>query len=256
MTSRLVLPDVLPITSKRHDILHQITLPDLSREISAAKSSIQDSVIGLLSSYPKYPTDRVDEINGLESAYKDLLRMESRQKFLNSKLTEMKSKYIQQSSDAPRLNRDNWDSFLNNEYNLINIRKEWIELQSEEVEIDKKDQWLRVFCALPYIWSDPTRIIPNDPFETDAAQEEEGEDIKVEGGVVELTCPVSVKKFQAPMISVKCHHTIDNESLQSLFQRGKSIQCPVSGCNKTLTARDFVADRLMHIRVLISELRE
>ncbi|CDO92017.1 unnamed protein product [Kluyveromyces dobzhanskii CBS 2104] len=258
MAPRLELPDTLPVTSRRHDILNQITLPDLSREISAAKTAIQEFITTLLSSSTTFPTDRADEIKEVERAYRDLLRQEAKQKYLSSKLSDLKSEYRHQSSGTPRLDRDNWNSFSQNEHGLVNMGKRWVELQSDSVEIDRKDQWLRVFCALPYIWSDPTRIIPYDPFESEPTQEEddEEEDVKVDGGIIELTCPVSVKKFEKPMISLKCFHTIDNESLESLFRSERSIQCPVPGCNNSLTPRDFVTDRLMHIRVLISELRE
>ncbi len=252
MSGTVRLPDVLPITSKNIDYLNKITVPDLSQEISNSKTSIQESTIALLSSTSTYPEEKVKQ---LEEMYKELLRLEEKQKFLSSKLIELKAEYKEQSADLPRLDLENWNHYLNNDYNLTNIRKKWIELQSEEVEINKKDQWLRVFYALPYIWSDPSRVIPYDPLENNNSTEEE-EDIKVDGGVIDLNCPVSLKKFNLPMISLKCFHTFDDASLKELFRPSKTIECPTPGCGKVLTTKDFTEDKLMRIRVLISDLRK
>lgn len=247
----LDLPEVLPVTYNTQHALNTIALPDLSQHISATKSSIQESLTSLIS-LDAYPEEAISQ---LAASYKKLLQMESYHRHLDISLKQFKHTFVQQSNNLPTFDKEHWTDYTNNSFDLINIKEKWSEAQKDEIATVKNEQWLRVFHALRYIWNDPTCVLPEDTLDGDG-NEEEDDDVKVDGGVIQLHCPVSFKKYSHPMISTKCKHTFDSTSLESLFNNHRSIECPMPGCGNTLTRQDFVDDRLMQFRILISDLRK
>lgn len=248
------LPKILPATYSTQRDINRVILPDLSQQISATRSWIQESLTSLLSidTYPQTEIERLIEV------YVKLLRLESRQALLDKNLKLLKHKLIQQSNSLPPFDEQTYQDYATNAFELVDIKKEWAHIHSQEPEVNKSDQWLRVLNSLRYIWTDPTRVIPEDATRGLGGEEEDADDddVKVHGGIIELVCPVSFRKFETPMISTKCHHTFDSNSLDSLFNNQRTIECPMPGCGNTLNRQDFVDDKLMQFRVLISELRK
>lgn len=87
---------------------------------------------------------------------------------------------------------------------------------------------------------------PLDPLPDENAGEDD--DIQVEGGKIDLVCPLSMKMFENPMISSICGHTFDQEGIRGIWTNGAQA-CPIPGCRKRVSYSDFEKDRLMILRV-------
>lgn len=87
---------------------------------------------------------------------------------------------------------------------------------------------------------------PEDPL----PDENDDDDLHVEGGKIDLRCPITLKLFENPLTSTECHHTFDQEGVEGTWISQQDIHsCPIPGCSKALRRTDFQPDRLMNLRV-------
>lgn len=93
---------------------------------------------------------------------------------------------------------------------------------------------------------------PLDPLPND----DDDDDFHVEGGKVDLKCPITQQTFQDPYTSKRCGHTFDKLGIESTFRGGVTQKCPIPGCIATLKASDFQKDYLMSLRVKAFEKSE
>ncbi|ODV82565.1 hypothetical protein CANARDRAFT_30723 [[Candida] arabinofermentans NRRL YB-2248] len=87
-------------------------------------------------------------------------------------------------------------------------------------------------------------IHPTEPLPfTENPNEDDGDDIAVDGGVVNLTCPISRNVITRPMKNLNCGHTYDKDSLANY----NSTVCPE--CGRPLNKRALVEDAVMSLRL-------
>lgn len=83
----------------------------------------------------------------------------------------------------------------------------------------------------------PGNLLPN--------SDDEG-DLEVSGGTIELVCPISKTLLTDPVIAPCGHSFSKNEIMQFIRQ---NLNCPIPGCNKTISSRNLKPDYLMKLRV-------
>ncbi|CDK24883.1 unnamed protein product [Kuraishia capsulata CBS 1993] len=76
---------------------------------------------------------------------------------------------------------------------------------------------------------------------------EDDDDVAVEGGLVDLRCPISKQIMNNPVTSKKCGHCYDKNNILSLFGRQSNTKCPE--CPMLLSRQDLIPDELMKVRV-------
>lgn len=109
---------------------------------------------------------------------------------------------------------------------------------------------LKILKVLPYIWNDPTCVIP------DLQNPADEDDLQIEGGKIELTCPITCKPYEAPLISRKCNHVFDRDGIQNYLQGYTTRDCPQAACSQVVSMRDFVRDPIMELRCKIAKMKE
>lgn len=85
---------------------------------------------------------------------------------------------------------------------------------------------------------------PLDPLPDENADD----DLQVEGGKVDIKCPLSLRIFEQPMRSKKCGHTFDYSAIKDTWRHNVE-PCPVLGCGSRISINDFEPDELMNLRV-------
>lgn len=92
----------------------------------------------------------------------------------------------------------------------------------------------------------PERPMPfNLESENPTGNNDGDDDVEVDGGKVDLTCPISRQLFTKPVKSIICKHTYDSASLQTYLR--SSHECPE--CGSHLQISDTVVDTIMQTRV-------
>lgn len=81
--------------------------------------------------------------------------------------------------------------------------------------------------------------------------EEEGDDLAVAGGKVDLYDPLTRKLFEDPCYFPQCRHVFDRQSVLALMRQEnkRTIDCPTMGCGHKVGVNDLVEDKLMKLRV-------
>ncbi|KAI0888259.1 zinc-finger of the MIZ type in Nse subunit-domain-containing protein [Annulohypoxylon maeteangense] len=91
-------------------------------------------------------------------------------------------------------------------------------------------------------------------------EEDDDEDLVIEGEQLDIHCPLSMVVMQDPYTSSVCKHTFEKDSItQFLLSRpGRRARCPQVGCNKEVSIKDFHPDpvRLRLIQRRLASERE
>ncbi|QLG71341.1 hypothetical protein HG535_0B03810 [Zygotorulaspora mrakii] len=243
-------PASLPLHPHARPLLHRIHTKDLSSVYENAKRQLLET-FNLLIEDPR--TENVqDHIGLLLRNYQQLQKFEAQSKSLASSLQVSKNDYITESEKYEPISLDTWDSHKNgsipNPPTLFGI------FESSSISNDEPSNQLSnddgILKALPFIWRDPTCIIPD---QNSAAAED---DLQIEGGKIELICPITYKTFENPMISTKCSHVFDKEGLIIYFNDQDTRDCPQGGCSQKLKLTDFVPDLTMKLRCKIAKFQQ
>lgn len=99
---------------------------------------------------------------------------------------------------------------------------------------------------LVYILQDPSNPLP-----TDADNED---DVAVAGGKISLRDPLSLDYYEEPVISRKCMHVFSRATIHQYLagssgRLGKN--CPVDGCEATISFNDLKPDLIMALRMKV-----
>lgn len=111
----------------------------------------------------------------------------------------------------------------------------------------KADSWYQYVKNAYFVLQHPEDPLPED---------QEDDEVAVEGGKISLKDPLSLNYFVEPMMSVRCKHVYEKEHIMPLIKKDRSIQCPITGCDAEVTRADLVPDLLMLLRVKIHQARE
>lgn len=83
--------------------------------------------------------------------------------------------------------------------------------------------------------------------ETPLPDEVQDDDLEVAGGKISLRDPMSLNYFQIPVVSKKCSHVYEKDTIYNYLIHNK--KCPVDGCDASLTRNDLKPDKIMTLRV-------
>ncbi|KAI1458676.1 zinc-finger of the MIZ type in Nse subunit-domain-containing protein [Annulohypoxylon moriforme] len=75
-------------------------------------------------------------------------------------------------------------------------------------------------------------------------EEDDDEDLVIEGEQLDIHCPLSMAVMQDPYTSSVCKHTFEKNSITQFLnsQPGRRARCPQTGCNKEVSIKDFQPD--------------
>ncbi|QBM85547.1 Zinc-finger-containing protein [Metschnikowia aff. pulcherrima] len=92
---------------------------------------------------------------------------------------------------------------------------------------------------------------PEDPLPDDSKDDE----LAVSGGKISLKDPISMEYFTEPVQSLKCLHVFEKKYIYQQLGHRPQIHCPITGCDALVTSRDLKDDKLMALRVKVSQAR-
>ena len=110
---------------------------------------------------------------------------------------------------------------------------------NEEAETVVTRQLRQILFVATY----PDQPIPSQ-LENDASNDDDLE-VEMEGGRVDLTCPITREMFKKPYKNTKCGHTYDMDALK-LYLRS-SNECPE--CGSSVSLNTMIPDIIMQTRV-------
>ena len=122
----------------------------------------------------------------------------------------------------------------------------WTKAETEKSSRDVvvKDGML-TFEKNLFVMVNPTEPMP---FSLDRPGEADDE-LEVAGGVVNLTCPISRKLMENPVLNSNCTHCYDYKSVVQFIRSAVGGRCTCPECNAPLNTSDLVTDELMALRI-------
>lgn len=114
--------------------------------------------------------------------------------------------------------------------------------QSQSIQSNNPgDEMYKNFEESIFVTINPTEPIP-DYIENGISGED---DVEVEGGRIDLMCPISHNLMQDPVRNKVCGHTYDKSSVINYLRN--SHECPI--CPKKFNRNDLVEDKFMKLRL-------
>lgn len=247
-------PNSVPLHPHASKKFHNIRTTDLSSCFKIAKRQFIDTFCLLI----EYSSTNIDEqVNSLISNYQELISYENESSLFEQQIRSLKEDYKSLSDQCQPVDLTTWDLYRTNElptppklsamFADLTQNEQQREIQPENITTDDK-----ILKALPYIWKDPTCVIPDQQFSLTSDED----DLHIQGGKIELLCPITCKPFENPMMSKKCSHVFDKDGITNYFQGYTSRDCPQGACSQKLTLRDFIPDELMKLRCKIAHIKE
>lgn len=252
-----LVPESVPMhqhSSKKFHSLHTI---DVSTYYKECQRQFYESAMQLINSGRGYE-ELSPLVYSLTEAYNLLSKQESKAHGLIGKVQHLKDEYKLISDKCEPVSLDTWDQYRNKELTapkLSELYKDSLEQEvssSAETASTDKDKVLRV---LQYIWNDPISVIP-DGIVRGCAGTGEDDDLQIEGGIIELSCPITCKPFEVPMISKKCGHVFDKTGITSYLEGHAERDCPQGACNQKVSIKDFIPDEIMSLRCHIDRIKQ
>lgn len=88
-------------------------------------------------------------------------------------------------------------------------------------------------------------IFPERPIPSNLMLDADEDDLEIDGGKVDLTCPISRAIFKNPVKNKNCSHTYDLDALRVYLRSSNS--CPE--CRASLSSSSYTPDLMMQARV-------
>lgn len=251
--SKLV-PEQLPLSNHAVRELTKIRIQDSSKLFSQCNEELRE----IMDQYMQNVTDTEElkpMFQTLSECAEKLDQQELKYNKIGKNLELAKKQYIKESESIQPVTFETWNSFVDNSENIPNLQSLLAEDRSPELKINSlRQENLRhaenskLLRVLPLIWDNPRCIIPDDNDEED--------DLMIDGGIIELTCPITCKMYEEPLISKQCGHVFEKSGLQEYFRTERTRDCPQTGCSKHLKINDFIPDPIMKLRCTIANIKE
>lgn len=239
-------PTSLPIHPRVRQTLHELRVEDISASYGDTRRQLYETLQSLLAD----PDDAIeDQMNALISNYRQLRSLQTSSNTLTTRLEKAKDAYRQASEQCAPVDPLTWYQYSSGE--LAGPTSLSTFFQNEQATSQEAPQVSRddlLLSALQYVWADPTAIIPDEQNDED--------DLCINGGKIELHCPITFSRFKNPMISKKCNHVFDLVGIESYLGGLPTRDCPQSGCSQKLKISDFQPDELMKLRCRIAEVKK
>ncbi|KAH3675628.1 hypothetical protein WICMUC_002545 [Wickerhamomyces mucosus] len=199
---------------------------------------------------------KTDVLVDLLSSYEKLVKTRIESKYFSDRFNFVKNEIKQRSRTEEQISNKNIERFGvgNKTQSFSKILESKLEAQKHKISEQVIRQTImqnpdyKFLKYAPFIIEDPLKPLPEE-------NDGENDDLEVEGGIVDLKCPISYKLYEAPFISKVCSHVFDKTAIANTFS-GTSKKCPIPGCGALLTVKDFAPDRVMELRVKSHKIHE
>ncbi|SMN22174.1 similar to Saccharomyces cerevisiae YEL019C MMS21 SUMO ligase involved in chromosomal organization and DNA repair [Maudiozyma saulgeensis] len=249
-----IIPDQLPLNNNALKELQRLRATEQSRLFKECGEELKDTMYQCLESVQE-AKEIAPLLESLAECAATLEKQENQYNNMALNLELAKKQYTTESENCKEVTLETWDEYVDktlNAPNLIDIlkmeRSEEIKSQTRRLPNSRISDTNKTLRILPQIWENPRCVLPDDNDNED--------DLMIDGGIIELTCPITCKMFEKPLISKQCNHVFDEEGLKSYFSREPRRDCPQTGCSKILTFRDFIPDPVMALRCRIAQIQE
>ena len=249
-----LLPEHLPLSNQAIKELTKIRCEDSSKLFSQCNEELRE----IMDQYMQNITitkDLKPMFETLANCAEKLDHEELKYLKMGKNLELAKDQYIKESTGNQSVTFETWSSFVDNSTHIPNLQSLLAVDRSSELRMNSLRQGnlrnvenSKLLKVLPLIWENPRCIIPDDNDEED--------DLMIDGGIIELTCPITCKMYEEPLISKKCGHVFEKSGLQEYFRTETIRDCPQTGCSKHLRFNDFVSDPIMKLRCRIANIKE
>lgn len=257
-----ILPDILPLHPKSQPKLFALSIDDHDIDLSNFAGQEILNTINQIIDFSNIDDLKVNDlIHSLEKSQKTVLEQNEVLVKAKERLNDARNIYNRESVEFLK-NNPNWhdnietgnkmsttlSTLYNDSTTSTNSTPAANKAAEKNKQTDKINELLRV---LPYIMKDPTAVIPD-------MNDGESDELEIEGGNIELICPITFKPYQKPMISKQCGHVFDYDGLKDYFRNEESRlrDCPQAACGKKLTLKEFELDDMMVLRCKLAKLKE
>ena len=245
------IPKSVPLHPKSGKYFHNLHARDLSNIYQQCYKQIDETINQLVDSTSPSTIGIEEQVADITSTYKLLSTYESESNSFDEHIKDLKKNFKQSSDACPQIDLSTWDKYRTGELTAPKLSELYLNMPTPEpATMVNNTDTLKILKVLPYIWNDPTCVIPD-------LQNPAGEDdLQIEGGKIELTCPITCKPYEAPLISRKCNHVFDRDGIQNYLQGYTTRDCPQAACSQVVSMRDFVRDPIMELRCKIAKMKE
>lgn len=238
------LPESLPIHRRARGAFHELNVGDVSRCYSAVAEQLLETYRHTV----EEPGEDVEaQMGELIAAYRELASLQSSSRCLETKLESAKRKYRELSQGLDPVDLASWNRYGSDQDALPRLSEVFEGEQTSPGPRERPTREDKLLDAIAYLWNDPTGVMPD---------ENNDEEVQIEGGKIELRCPITCQGFKRPMISKKCNHVFDSEGLENYFQGHTTRDCPQGGCSQKLSMNDFEEDEIMSLRCEIEKVKK
>lgn len=245
------IPKSVPLHPKSGKYFHNLHARDLSNIYQQCYKQIDETINQLVDSTSPSTIGIEEQVADITSTYKLLSTYESESNSFDEHIKDLKKNFKQSSDACPQIDLSTWDKYRTGELTAPKLSELYLNMPTPEpATMVNNTDTLKILKVLPYIWNDPTCVIPDLQNPTDE------DDLQIEGGKIELTCPITCKPYEAPLISRKCNHVFDRDGIQNYLQGYTTRDCPQAACSQVVSMRDFVRDPIMELRCKIAKMKE
>ena len=245
------IPKSVPLHPKSGKYFHNLHARDLSNIYQQCYKQIDETINQLVDSTSPSSIGIEEQVLDITSTYKLLSTYESESNSFDEHIKDLKKNFKQSSDACPQIDLSTWDKYRTGELTAPKLSELYLNMPTPEpaTMVNNTDTF-KILKVLPYIWNDPTCVIP------DLQNPADEDDLQIEGGKIELTCPITCKPYEAPLISRKCNHVFDRDGIQNYLQGYTTRDCPQAACSQVVSMRDFVRDPIMELRCKIAKMKE
>lgn len=245
------IPKSVPLHPKSGKYFHNLHARDLSNIYQQCYKQIDETINQLVDSTSPSSIGIEEQVSDITSTYKLLSTYESESNSFDEHIKDLKKNFKQSSDACPQIDLSTWDKYRTGELTAPKLSELYLNMPTPEpATMVNNTDTLKILKVLPYIWNDPTCVIP------DLQNPADEDDLQIEGGKIELTCPITCKPYEAPLISRKCNHVFDRDGIQNYLQGYTTRDCPQAACSQVVSMRDFVRDPIMELRCKIAKMKE
>ncbi|CCD25829.2 SUMO ligase MMS21 NDAI_0G00530 [Naumovozyma dairenensis CBS 421] len=260
MSSSSTIPECLPLHPGASTYFHGLHTSDTTKYVDLCDKQFNETLDQIINSAAP---NTEELIKSLTKTYAALNTERLTAKRLAGKLNTVKQEYKMKSDQCEQISLSNWDLYRTGEMTAPNLLKLYDDAKDSRINNTQTAEDGGVTTAyllkiFPYIWENPTCVLPDltksgNAKKTRAADDDE---IHIEGGNIELICPITCKPYERPLISKKCGHVFDHEGIVNYLRGHGSRDCPQGGCGKVVSMRDFVPDKIMSLRCKIDKIQK
>ncbi|CAB4252764.1 similar to Saccharomyces cerevisiae YEL019C MMS21 SUMO ligase involved in chromosomal organization and DNA repair [Maudiozyma barnettii] len=249
-----LIPDQLPLNNNALKDLQRIRATEQSRLFTECGQELRNTMDQCLESVQELK-ELAPLLESLAECAAALEKQETEYSTMALNLEIAKKQYTTESEKCKEVTLETWDEYVDKTLEAPDFldvlkmeRSEEIKSQTRHLPTSRISDTNKILRILPQIWENPRCVLPDDNDDED--------DLMIDGGIIELTCPITCRMYEKPLISKKCSHVFDETGLKSYFSKENHRDCPQTGCSKQLTFRDFIPDPVMALRCQIAKIQE